>query len=86
MKQIILTLCVATLLMSCKPETKQKLEEAKDAVTSDVKASLDSAKVKAKIRLDSIKENAKTKMDSIKLKSANTMEEAAKNLKETVKD
>ena len=63
MKKIILLLCVATLLLSCKTETKEKLEEAKEAITSEMEENIDSAKIKAETKFDSIKEKAKTKKE-----------------------
>lgn len=93
MKKIILSLALATLLISCKDETKEKLEDAGKAVTSDVKATidtvkaqakskLDSAKIKAKSELDSAKVKAKSDLKSAKLKGADLLEKGAKKLKE----
>ena len=85
-KKIILTLALATvILVSCQDKTKEKLEDAKDAVTEEVKAKIDSAKVKAETEFDSVREKAKTKLDSAKIKSAEKLEAAAKKLKESVK-
>lgn len=85
MKKIILGVVLATLLISCKEETKEKLENARDAVGSEMKEAIDSVKIKTNMKLDSVRENAKNNMDSVKIKSAARMEAAAKNLKESVK-
>jgi len=85
MKKILLSFAFVAIIMSCQDKTKDKLEDAKNAVTEEVNETIDSAKIKAKAKLDSVKEKAKTKMDSAVIKSANKMEEAAKKLKESVK-
>jgi PBP1b-binding outer membrane lipoprotein LpoB len=82
MKKIILSLALATLLISCKEETKEKIEDAGKAVTSDVKANIDSVKSKAKAKLDSVKIKAKSEIDSAKIKGADLLEKNAKKLKE----
>ena len=46
MKKIIVSLAIATLLFSCKEETKEKVKEATTAVTTEVKETADSVKVK----------------------------------------
>ena len=79
MKKIFLSLAFIAVLASCKETTQEHLDKAKDALTEDVTATIDSAKIKAQKKLDSIKENAKSKIDSAKIKSAEKMEEAAKN-------
>ena len=85
MKKIILSLALASLFVGCKEETKEKLDDAKNAITEEVTATIDSAKVKAETEFDSVKEKAKTKLDSAKIKSAEKLEAAAKKLKESVK-
>ena len=47
MKNLFLSLALVTVLVSCKEETKEKLDAAKDAVTEEVKSNIDSAKIKA---------------------------------------
>ena len=47
MKKIIITLGFILSLISCKPETKEKLDDAKDAVGLEIKETIDSAKIKA---------------------------------------
>ena len=54
MKKIILSLCIATLLLSCKTETKEKLEEAKEAITSEMEENIDSSKIKEETKFDYI--------------------------------
>lgn len=74
-KKIILSLAlVSIVLVACQDKTKEKLDDAKVAVTEEVKETIDSAKIKAQ-----------TKIDSAKIKSAEKLEEAAKKLKESVK-
>lgn len=85
MKNLFLSLALVTLLVSCKEQTKEKLDAAKDAVTEEMKNNIDSAKIKAAIELDSLKQKTKSKVDSLKVKSAEQMEETAKKLKESVK-
>ena len=90
MKKTFLSLVLACfasslILVSCQDKTKEKLEDAKDAVTEEVTATIDSAKIKAASEFDSVKEKAKTKIDSAKIKSAERLEAAAKKLKESVK-
>jgi hypothetical protein len=82
MKKIILTLAFATLLISCKKDTKTKVQEATKAVSADMKVALDSAKVKAAKVFDTakVKKNAKVIIG----KGAEKLEEGAKKLKEAV--
>lgn len=82
MKQIILTIAFAILLISCKEETKTKVKEATKAVSADMKVVLDSAKVKASKVIDTAKVKAKAKV--IIGKGAEKLEEGAKKLKESV--
>jgi ElaB/YqjD/DUF883 family membrane-anchored ribosome-binding protein len=72
-------------LVSCQDKTQEKLQDAGKAITEEVEASVDSAKIKAEAKLDTLKEKANAKIDSAKLRSAAKMEEAAKKLKESVK-
>ena len=48
MKKIFLGIAIASTLLSCKEETKEKVKEASEAVGTDLKQAADSAKVKAK--------------------------------------
>ena len=48
MKKIIVLLAFAAIGISCKEETKEKVAEATEAVTADVKESIDSTTIKAK--------------------------------------
>ncbi|MCA6423581.1 MAG: hypothetical protein IM568_12310 [Flavobacterium sp.] len=84
MKKIILSLAFVALLASCQDKTKEKLDEAKEAITKELTTSIDSAKIKAEAKLDTLKDKANSKVDSIKLRSAEKIEEAAKKLKESV--
>jgi PBP1b-binding outer membrane lipoprotein LpoB len=83
MKKIIFSLTLATLLISCKEETREKVKEASKAVTSDMKIALDSAKVKASKVIDTAKR--KDKVKSAIEKGAEKVEQGAKKLKEAVK-
>jgi PBP1b-binding outer membrane lipoprotein LpoB len=83
MKKIIFSLTLATLLISCKEETREKVKEASKAVTSDMKIALDSAKVKAAKVIDTAK--MKDKVKSAIEKGAEKVEQGAKKLKEAVK-
>ena len=77
MKKIIVFLAAATLLFSCKEETKEKVKEATDAVGTEVKQSLDSVTEKAKKAIDS----SKTKAKVLIVKGAEKEEEGAKKVK-----
>lgn len=81
MKKIILSLVLATLLFSCKEETKEKVKDATNAVGSEMKESLDSVKEKAEKAIDSTKMKAK----GIIVKGAEKVEEGAKKVKEAAK-
>lgn len=83
MKKIILTLAIASLLISCKNETKEKVIEASKAVSSDMKVVLDSAKAKAAKVIDTAK--VKSKLKSAVEIGAEKVEKGAKKLKESVK-
>ena len=81
MKKIILSLAFASLLISCKEETKEKVKEATKAVGADLKQAADSAKVKANKILDSTKIKEKAKV--IIAKGAEKIEQGAKKVKES---
>jgi len=94
MKKIILSLaftavvvCFASslTLVSCQEKTKEKIEDARDAIGQEVTTSMDSVQMKAEARMDSLKQKANAKVDSIKIRSAEKMQEAAQKLKESVK-
>ena len=63
MKNIILSISIALLLISCKEETKDKLKEAKEALSLEMKNAVDSVKTKAETALDSVKTKAKSDLD-----------------------
>ena len=83
MKKIILGLAIASLVLSCKEETQEKVKAASKAVGSDVKEGLNSAKIKAKKIIDSskIKDKAKVLIE----KGAEKVEKGAKKIKESVR-
>ena len=74
----------ALILVSCQDKTKEKFEEAKDALTNEVKTKIDSAKIKAEAKYDTLKKKTNAKIDSAKIKSAEKMEAAAQKLKDAV--
>ena len=86
MKKIIVTLGFIALLISCKPETKEKLDDAKNAVGLEIKETIDSAKIKAETTLDSTKIKIESKMDTIVSKGAQKVEEAAQKVKKSIKN
>ncbi len=55
MKKIVLSLALVALLASCKNETQEKLDAAKDALKEEVNETIDSATIKANIKIDSLK-------------------------------
>jgi hypothetical protein len=83
MKKTLLMLSLATLLFSCKEETKIKVQEATKAVSADLKQAADSAKVKAKKVLDSSKVGEKAKV--LIAKGAAEVEKGAKKVQEAAK-
>ena len=82
MKKIFLGIAIATTLLSCQKETKEKVKEASEAVGTDLKQAADSAKVKAKKAIDSSKVGEKAKI--IIAKGAEKVEEGAKIVKDSV--
>jgi hypothetical protein len=82
MKKIILGLAfLAAVTVSCKEETKAKLDEAKEAVTSEVEEKIDTATVKVEKAVDSLK----SKTDKAIEKSTEKLDKAADKLKEAAK-
>lgn len=80
MKKVFLGLALAVLIVSCKEETKEKVGAATDAVVTDIKENVDSAKVKVENAIDSSKVKEKTK--EIIVKGAKKVGEAADKVKE----
>ncbi len=83
MKKILFITAFATLLISCKQETNEKVKEATKAVSADLKQAADSAKVKAKKVLDSSKVGEKAKV--LIAKGAAEVEKGAKKVQEAAK-
>ncbi len=82
MRKIILGLAfLAAVTVSCKEETKEKLDEAKEAVTSEVEEKIDTATVKVEKAVDSLK----AKTDKAIEKSTEKLDKAADKLKEAAK-
>lgn len=84
MKKLFLGIALATTMLSCQEETKEKVKEASEAVGADLKQAADSAKVKAKKTIDSSKIGEKAK--NIIAIGAEKVEEGAKKVKESVKE
>lgn len=84
MKNIFATLGLIALLISCKPQTKEKLDDVKDAVGSEIKETIDSATIKAETTIDCTKIKVVSKIDTIVVKGAQKVEEAAKKVKESI--
>lgn len=82
MKKIFLGIALATTILSCQEDTKEKVKEASKAVEADLKQAADSAKVKAKKAIDSSKVGEKAK--NIIAIGAEKVEEGAKKVKESV--
>lgn len=83
MKKIIAVFAIAAFGFACKQETKEKVKVASEAVSSDMKESIDSAKLKAKAVIDSTKVGEKAK--ELLVKGAGKVEQGAKKLKESAK-
>jgi hypothetical protein len=82
MKKAILTVAMlAVVLVSCQDKTKEKLDEAKDAVSTEVEQKVDSITEKAEDAIDTTKAKAGEALE----KGAKKMEEAGKELKESSK-
>lgn len=83
MNKVFLGLALAVLTVSCKEETKEKVGEATEAVVTDIKENVDSAKVKVKKVIDS--SNVKEKTKEIIAKGAKKVGEAADKVEESAK-
>ena len=80
MRKVLLGLAfIATLMTSCKKETKDEVKEATEAVGDEMKETIDSAKVKADAAIDSTKVKAAETLE----KGAEKMDEAAEKLKKS---
>lgn len=78
--KIVLGLAFAALIVSCKDETKEKVGVATEAVVTDIKENVDSAKVKVENAIDSSK--VKEKVREVVVKGAKKLGEAADEVKE----
>ncbi|MFM9988757.1 hypothetical protein [Flavobacterium sp.] len=85
MKKLILSLVIVTLIVSCKNETKDKVEVATEAVTSDVKETVDSAKIKTETVLDTVKAKTEETLKNAVDKGADKVIDAAGKVKKEVK-
>lgn len=81
MKNLTLSIAIALLFISCKEETREKVNEATKAVTTDVKAASKIAKEKALKVIDSTKLKEKAKV--LIAKGAEKIEKGAKKVKES---
>ena len=85
MKKLILSLAIVTLIFSCKEDTKDKVEVATEAVTSDVKETVDSSKIKTETVLDTVKAKTEEKLKNAVDKGADKVIDAAEKVKKSVK-
>jgi hypothetical protein len=82
MRKIILGLAfLAVVTVSCKEETKEKLDEAKEAVTSEVEEKIDTATVKVEKAVDTLQ----AKTSKVLEKGAEKLDKAADKMKEAAK-
>lgn len=78
MKKTILTVAfVAIAMVSCKDNTKEKMEDASDAIKTEVAQEMDTLADKAETAADS----AKAKTAKVLEKSAEKIDKAAEKLK-----
>jgi len=82
MKKTILTaVFIAVALVSCQDKTKEKIEDAKDAIGTEVEQKIDTVTEKAETAIDT----AKAKVKDAVAKGAEKVEEGAKKVQESVK-
>ena len=82
MKKTLLSLvCIAALMVSCKDETKAKIDEAKDAVGTELEAKIDTATVK----MDKAVDTLQSKTSKVLEKGAAKLDQAADKMKEAAK-
>ena len=82
MKKTIFTLAfVAIAMISCKDNTKEKMEDASEAIGTEVEQKIDSAAHKADIAADSVKVKTAKALE----KSADKIDKAAEKLKKDIK-
>lgn len=81
MKKVILGLALAALIVSCKKETEDKVEDATEAVGTEMEQTVDTAMVKTENAMDAVK----AKTDTLVKKSAEKVEKTAKEVKESKK-
>jgi PBP1b-binding outer membrane lipoprotein LpoB len=82
MKKALLGLAfIATLMTSCKKETKDEVKEATEAVGNEMEDAIDTAAVK----VDAAADSTKAKAGEVLEKGADKMNQAAEKLKEAAK-
>lgn len=85
MKKIIISLALASIiLVSCQEKTKEKLEDAKEAIGTEVEQKMDTFGKK----IDTLGHKIEIAADSLKSKTKKAtekIEEGAKKVKESVK-
>lgn len=81
MKKLILSLALATLLISCKEETKDKVQDATTAIGEDVEQKMDTLSAKT----DKVIDTVQAKTGEALEKGAEKMDAAAEKLKEASK-
>ncbi len=78
MKKVSLVLAVVAMLaISCKKETKEKIDDAADAVKTEVKEKIDTTAAKVEAHVDTIK----VKTGEVLEKGAEKLNEAAEEMK-----
>lgn len=79
MRKVFLGLMILALIsVSCKDETKQKIEEANEAVGAEMKEKMDSASVQIDKAIDTLE----SKTGEVLEKSAEKLDKAADKMKE----
>lgn len=82
MKKTILAMAImAVTMISCQDKTKEKVNDATEAIGEDIDSKLDTAAVKIDTAIDS----AQSKTGEALEKGAEKMKEGAENMKEAAK-
>ncbi|WP_199878497.1 hypothetical protein [Flavobacterium sp. RSP49] len=83
MKKALLGLVfVATLMTSCKEETKEEVKEAREAISNEMEGAIGTAAVK----VDAAADSTRIKAGEILKKGADKINQAAEKLKESGKE
>ena len=81
MKKIFLTLACAVIVVSCQQKTKEKLEDAKDAIGTDIEQKIDTVTTKVETVVDSVQ----SKTGKVLEKGSEKLDKAAEKLKDASK-